>query len=388
MICDINNFINKKEFSLRTSDNNKWQELLSSKGLEEKFLDKDKNYIIKYKKNLLEKPDYINIGKLRSVVCQNDQVLSFTPPKCLDYNEFIQKYPYNECYAEDYIEGTMISVYYNNIESKWEISSKSAIGANVYFYDKNITFDKMFYEACQNCNFNIESLPKNYSYTFILQHPSNKIVLNITFPFIYLIKVYQINENLVKQLDLYTFIANHNILKNTENILTLGIPNCYPIISYDSLYEYFASNNTSIYYPGIMIYHKNGERTRIRNPVYQDVKYLRGNQPKLFYQYLELRKQNKVKDYLYYFPESKNNFSEYRNILHRFTLTLFENYISCFIRKEKPLKEYAFQYKIHMYNLHNLYITNKEPIKKKSVVDYINNLDSAQILYILNFKNE
>ena len=65
MICDINNFINKKEFSLRTSDNNKWQELLSSKGLEEKFLDKDKNYIIKYKKNLLEKPDYINIGKLR-----------------------------------------------------------------------------------------------------------------------------------------------------------------------------------------------------------------------------------------------------------------------------------------------------------------------------------
>ena len=91
MICDINNFINKKEFTLRTTDNNKWQELLSSKGLEEKFLDKDKNFIIKYKKNLLEKPDYINIGKLRSVVCQNDKVLSFSPPKCLDYNEFISR---------------------------------------------------------------------------------------------------------------------------------------------------------------------------------------------------------------------------------------------------------------------------------------------------------
>jgi hypothetical protein len=134
-----------------------------------------------------------------------------------------------------------------------------------------------------------------------------------------------------------------------------------------------------------MIYHKDGDRTRIRNPVYQDIKYLRGNQPKLFYQYLELRKQNKVKDYLYYFPESVKYFSEFRKILHRFTLTLWQNYISCFIKKEKPLKDYNFQYKIHMYNLHNLYLENREPITKSVVIDYINNLDAAQILYAINY---
>lgn len=385
MICDINEFISQTDFKTRETDYNKWTELLSSKGLEEKFINKDQSFIIKYKKNILEKENYGTIGKLRSIVCQNESLLSFTPPKCLDFNEFVNKYPSHECFAEDYIEGTMITAYFNNKINKWEISSKSAIGATVYFYDKNLTFDKMFFEACKNCNFSIDSLPRNYCYTFVLQHPNNKIVLNITIPYLYLIKVYEIKNNMVFKVDLYNFITINNLLKKTENKLTIGIPNCYPIDSYENLYNYFGSYNTAMEYPGVMIYHKDGERSRIRNPVYEDIKYLRGNQPKLFYQYLELRKQNKVKDYLYYFPESIKFFSEYRDILHRFTVTLWKNYISCFIKKEQPLKDYNFQYKIHMYNLHNIYLENREPITKSLVIDYINNLDAAQILYAINY---
>lgn len=385
MICDISDFINQSDFNLRLSNNNKWQELLSNKGLEEKFINKDESFIIKYKKNDLSKENYSTIGKLRSIVCNDTSILSFSPPKSLDYNEFINKYPCYECFAEDYIEGTMITAYFNKKTNKWEISSKSAIGASVYFYDKDLTFDKMFFQACENCNFSLESLPKDYCYTFVLQHPNNRIVLNITIPYIYLIKVYQINNTSIFKVDLYNFVTENNLLNKSENQLTIGLPNCYPIDSYENLYNYFGSNNTPIQYPGVMIYHKDGDRTRIRNPVYQDIKYLRGNQPKLFYQYLELRKQNKVKDYLYYFPESVKYFSEFRKILHRFTLTLWQNYISCFIKKEKPLKDYNFQYKIHMYNLHNLYLENREPITKSVVIDYINNLDAAQILYAINY---
>ena len=38
-----------------------------------------------------------------------------------------------------------------------------------------------------------------------------------------------------------------------------------------------------------------------------------------------------------------------------------------------------------MYNLHNIYITDKTPITRDIVIKYINNLDSAQILYAINF---
>ena len=143
--------------------------------------------------------------------------------------------------------------------------------------------------------------------------------------------------------------------------------------------------NTPYYYPGIMIYHNSGERTKLRNPVYEDVKFLRGNQPKLLFHYLNLRKEGKVKNYLIYYPEHKKILNEFRNIIHRYTTTLWENYIYCFINKNKHLKEYPFQLKIHMYNLHKLYIDNKVPITKTETIKYINSLDPAQIMYALNY---
>ena len=67
------------------------------------------------------------------------------------------------------------------------------------------------------------------------------------------------------------------------------------------------------------------------------------------------------------------------------------NYISCFIRKEKPLKEYEFEYKSHMYKLHEKYKTELKPeskiIDKKYVIDYVNALHPAQQMFIINYKH-
>jgi hypothetical protein len=124
------------------------------------------------------------------------------------------------------------------------------------------------------------NLLKEYSYTFILQHPNNIIVIPIIKPHLYLIKVYQINNNIVKNIDLHKFYSNNINIFNSTNI---GIPNIYPINSYYELINYFASMNTPYYYPGIMIYHKNGERTKFINPVYESIKFIRSNQPKLLF---------------------------------------------------------------------------------------------------------
>jgi len=132
-----------------------------------------------------------------------------------------------------------------------------------------------------------------------------------------------------------------------------------------------------------------GERSKIRNPVYEQVRALRGNQPKLQYQYLTLRKQNRVKDFLKYYPENKRHFSEYREQIHLFTKTLFMNYMSCYVKKEQPLKQYSEQYRTHMFTLHGLYIdtlrANKMTITIRSVIDYVNNLQTTLLMYCLNF---
>jgi hypothetical protein len=140
-----------------------------------------------------------------------------------------------------------------------------------------------------------------------------------------------------------------------------------------------------------MIFNEDGTRTKIRNNNYEYVKKLRGNQPKLQYNYLCLKKDNKVKEYLQYYPEHKFEFNNFKNQMYNYTNDLFLNYISCFIRKEKMLKEYDFQFKTHMYKIHEEYknklVSQNKKIDKKFVIDYINNLHPAQQMFVINYSN-
>ena len=139
---------------------------------------------------------------------------------------------------------------------------------------------------------------------------------------------------------------------------------------------------------GIIIKHKNGKRTKMRNPNYEYIKYLRGNNTKLQYQYLCLRKLDKVKEYIKYFPRSRKQLSAFRDQVHTFTINLYKNYIKCYIKKQKPLKEFPIQFRTHMFNLHQYYLSirpNKGYINKISVIDYINKLEPAKLMYALNY---
>ena len=60
--------------------------------------------------------------------------------------------------------------------------------------------------------------------------------------------------------------------------------------------------NTSYHIQGVVIKTDDGARYKFRNPNYEHVRHLRGNQPKLQYQYLVLRQSGKVKEYLQYYP--------------------------------------------------------------------------------------
>ena len=141
---------------------------------------------------------------------------------------------------------------------------------------------------------------------------------------------------------------------------------------------------------GVVLYNeKTGERAKIRNPNYEQVRSLRGNQPKLQYQYLSLRKEGKVKDYLNFYTENKVEFSNFRDQVHLFTETLYLNYRSCYVKKEKPLNEFSHQYKTHMYQLHQMYMNelreSKSFISNKIVQKYVNEMHPSLLMYFLNF---
>jgi len=227
-------------------------------------------------------------------------------------------------------------------------------------------------------------------WSFVLQHPENRIVVPFSKPQLYLVGVYEIINDCDKVVvnsydssDFKTFFSQLGT--------TVKFPEIYQFNNYSELIEKYGSMNTSYDIVGIVIHNKiSGERTKIRNPVYEQVRNLRGNQPKLQYQYLCLRREGKVKDFLKYYPENKYEFSTFRDQVHLFTNTLYSNYVSCYMKKEKPLIEFSEQYRTHMFNIHQRYMNElkdkKLYVTNTVVQKYVNELHPSLLMYCLNYQ--
>ena len=343
--------------------------------------------IITYDKNIITYDMVDQMKIFRSIICgnsnSNSNIHAFSPPKSFNIMAFMDKYneensQLTDCIAEEYIEGTMINLFYDNTINKWEIATKSSVGGNITFFKDQPTFAKLFYEICDEMKIKFDLFSKDCCYSFVMQHPENKFVLQISEKRLYLIACYKIENYTV------TLLPRENVTL-PENIL---LPIQYNMLSYNELFMLYGSMNTDASIPGVMIYHKNGDRTKIHNPNYKYIKYLRGNNTKLQFQYLSLRRDNLINENLKYFPENIKQFQIFKQQLYNFSNTLYANYIQCYIKKEQPLIQFPKEFRVHMYNLHQYYLSireNRGYINKTVIIQYINSLEPAKLMYSLNY---
>ena len=373
--------------------------------------------IIKYNKDNLKilessgDEGFETVSKFRSVIVRANKVLVYSPEKSLAFDKFAGKYPNtNECWAEDFVDGTMINVFYDIVNETWEIATKSTVGGNIVFFNDiknyrvfnnetndqqtcNITFRSMFFETCKFSNFDLNSLDKQYSYSFVMQHPFNRIVTPVKTPILYLIKVYDIDNTNFPSVSIVEKNINDFVIKPPcvfadTNIMFI---NKYPIAtSYEDINTYFSNRLAPFHCVGTIIYNIDGSRSKIRNINYEDVRKLRGNQPKLQFNYYSLKKDGKINEFLHYYPEHIILFNKFKLDMFEYTHLLHTNYVNCFIKKDKPLKDYEFQYKNHMYALHQLYKNelkiNGKIVDKRVVINYVNSLHPAQQMHSINYK--
>jgi hypothetical protein len=86
----------------------------------------------------------------------------------------------------------------------------------------------------------------------------------------------------------------------------------------------------------------------------------------------------------------KKEFSKFRDQIHIFTETLYENYVSCYIKKEKPLINFTEQYRTHMYNIHQIYMNELREknlfVMNTTVIKYVNELHPSLLMFSLNYQ--
>ena len=374
--------------------------------------------ILKYTTGSLKCDELQTLGLLRSVVLDRDgKIVAYSPPKCVvpSANEFNERYSDDKIIVEEFVEATMFNVFYHKPNGQedgadWDIATKSCVGANIVFHslppalkqdqppaeveadaqaaEPKKTFRRMFLECMNHVGLDLNALQKDCSYSFVMQHPNNHIVRHITEPALYLVAVYKIdNENLVVEEQ----CRDEHLSKiNSSARTSVRLPLQFTNVGLDELKEIYTSLNSPYDFPGLVCREcSTGARFKFRNPNYERMKNLHGSEPKLQFQYLSLRHQNKVKDHLKLHPEHRDAFEKFRDQLHAYTNQLFANYISCYVKKERPFSEYPLEFKTNMFRLHQLYLNElrekKEHVTLGQTIAYMNNLFPSHQIYALNY---
>jgi hypothetical protein len=404
-------------------------------------------YTLKYDRAKLTAEQYETVGRLRSVVFdKSGRICCVAPPKMPTLTEEMKKNSdvnsvNGVLVAEELVEGIMANLFWNEDEGKWFIATKSCVGEVSFDHilqaeaeaqivaaaaetpteaveDSSKGFQRLGVQEilrrriCDVLSLlrnGMDAIPKQYCYSLVIQHPKNQIVNVITVPKLYLVAVYQISAHEaetngvnVVRLDRDIFSANFggsvSHMPSTLTCVLDDVPTdaatatATATATVEDYTRMYASSETrSVSMPGVVFVDKDtGFCYKQRNPKYESVKKRKGMEQKLISQYLQLRKDRAIDEYLKYHPQHSRAFRQFRDRLHDYTQRLYDAYIEHYVKKDaKPLKEYDRELKTHMYKIHyDVYLATMKPtgafVTKHTVINYVNQLAPAQQLACLN----
>lgn len=261
------------------------------------------------------------------------------------------------------IDGTMFNIFYTN--DKWNISTRSDIGG------KNKWGNKSFINYIEDiCKFNsiTSVLNKEYSYSFILRHKSNRCISKIEFNAIILTDIY--DKNNMKYID--------NLYSHFKEV-PFYIVNTYDIKNLKRL----MNQNMDYNWKGYII-KKGNIRYKYINPNYEKAKQILINTNNPLIKYINCIKNRTLNQYLNIYPEHKKEFNKYKDILDIISNEIYDNYCMLKIKKEIQFKDIPFHIRPYINEIHDEYIIKNKRIDNRYIRNYIINRPAERIKFLMN----
>ena len=327
-------------------------------------------YLVKYdkKKSEMENSD---VRMCRGLVARmsTNELVCLPPSKSCElgdiYNSIEQ---WNDLSVEDFLDGTMISIFYHN--NTWMISTRSNIGANCRWVGKK-PFSEMFKEAC---NLDFTTLDISKFYTFVLMHPENIIVTQYHVPEIVLVSSCSVSNGKVEYHDIY------------KEPLQVKKPIKYSFNNVSEIKDYVGRMNYQ--QQGIVIKNKENKRFKIRNENYNYARSLKGNTNNEKFLYYENKNFKNIKEYLSFFPQDTELYKQFNNEFIKLVKDTLNYYRQYHIKKKMLIKEIPYQLRPLCYEIHGLFLKRQTTIQFNDVYNYISSFDSARIVFILKPNNK
>jgi len=302
------------------------------------------------------------------------KLLGYFPPKSLDYSQFKNYYPtiMPNIQISEYIRGDMINLFYDSRCDRWRIVTLS----NISKTDIISKFMSIFHINDNNYSPILDYLPRDKTYTFILKSNFMKHIKDENR--FYLISVYELDNTIVKYIPSMEY-ENWSIMRDIEGIIYF--PKKYDIESYADLNDINEETNGFVLKD---IY--TGASTKIINGNTLIKEAMSKINPYYTFEYLCIRRINKLYEYNRIYHKTKNIRNEIHNEYERLLTILHNYYMNVYVFKTNILV--PDKYKQYVNLLHTrVYIPsikkgNKSKITRNCVKEYLNRLNPSELLYL------
>lgn len=319
-----------------------------------------------------------HVRAFRSVVWDTlDNIpVSVTPYKSADGEGLPAAGPGDGLRIEHFVDGVMIGAFWDKYSQRMRIHTRSCLDGLCRYYSQTKPFSAMFAEAMGSARLT-GPLGPGQSYTYILQHPENRIVTPVRAPRVHVIQIAEIDH-----------LGGVRDVTPAKNFQTID-----GVSSWADLRAKMEDWNARFRHAmqGVVVKNvETGERWKIRTPEYNRVRKLRGNSPRRDFLWLSEWRNGILPAYLDLYPEERTDAEAVVARWKRATSDVYQYYTDVFKARTLPKTAIPAKYRPLVYGLHTLYMETLKPacqtVTWPTVLRYMNDRDTAQMLYVINWE--
>jgi hypothetical protein len=321
----------------------------------------------RYSKNrvTLTKEQQDIVSQYRGVIVEKDT----NRPVCYTFNKMSRHFPeeweLDSCKITASCDGSQIKIFFYEKNNHWVVSTTRRIDAARSYFFSNKSFMEMWQDAASSLNWN--KLDKNCCYSFVLAHPDNRVVARHNKPFL-------------------THVITRN-MKTFELVSDdIGIPKPQPV-NLKTKNDIWKSLNRLPYYKEGYTVQRGDTFVKLVNSKYQEVKELRGSSSSLLFHYFHLKKQDKIRQFLSYYPESSETFKYFNDCFENLCVLAHNEYVLLRVRKVLQAPQVLRFLKPVLYRLHGIHLTNKSRIRLSTVRSHLEEYPPFMLRKLVDMAN-
>jgi len=280
--------------------------------------------------------------------------------------------------VEEFIDGVMLNQWWNG--ETWQVSTRTQLDACGSFYGKR-PFATLFTEAFAAAGLREDQLDKSVVYSWILQHPEERIVVS---------PAYGVPKLWLVERSTFDAAGNRRLLTtplSVDSPLIPHLPQTFDLHTVTDIQARVSANGRRLGagWQGVVVkVARTGLRYKLRSVQYNAARMLRGNQAKLQYLWLERwsEGQGKLTNYLRVFPEEEHAANETVSAFKVATQEFHDTYLKVYKHRTLKLGDAPIKYRKLIWEARQANVGTYFP----SLREFMNKQDTPRKLWLVNFE--